>query len=339
MPSDYLQWEKRLSDLLVIQAIYSAIELGLIDRLAAGGLSAERLADAINADPAATRHLLRLLSEEGIVSADPNGDWGLTDLGERFRPDTPGSLHGMVLSYVELLHPAYRHLRYSIRTGQSGFLAAFQTDFYGHLGRDPRAAAQFNHWMDASAGDMVPALLKAYDFADFKTFVDVGGNRGRLSAALLAAHPHLTGTLFDRDHALVEAPGVLQAAGVEQRCRAVAGDFFAAVPAGAELYLLSRVLFNWDDDRALAILRRLRDAMPTSAALLVVDMALPDDGPAPAESATSLNLLALLGVTLRSVGEYRALLERAGLRFLRSEKISDTELTLFEAMAVSELSE
>lgn len=332
MSSDYLQLEQRLSDLLVMQAIYSAIDLGVIDRLTAGPMTDARLAEAIAADPRATQHLLRLLGDEGIVQAAPGGDWTLTDYGARFRPEVPGSLRGLVLSYVELLHPAYRRLRFSIKTGQSGFLAAFQTGFYEHLARHPRVGAHFNNWMDASSSDWLPALLRAYDFAPFRSFVDVGGSRGRLSAALLAAHPRMTGTLFDLDQALAEAPAVLAAAGVESRCECVAGSFFAAVPQGAELYLLSRVLFNWDDARAVAILKQVRAAMPPQGVLLVVDMALPDEGSAPAETATSLNLLTLFGVTLRTVGEYRALLERADLSAHRSDKIADTELTLFEAV-------
>lgn len=332
MTSEYLALERRLSDLLVIEAIYSAIELGLIEHLAPAAMTDDRLAEATGTDPRALRHLLRLLADEGIARTVPGGCWGLTAFGQRLRPDAPESLHGMVLSYKELLHPAYRRLRFSLKTGQSGFLAAFQKGFYEHLGSDARASANFNNWMDASAADMADRLLAAYDFRSFRRFVDVGGNRGRLTAALLAAHPRMTAILFDLEQALTEAPGLLAAAGVAARCERVAGSFFEGVPGGAELYLLSRVLFNWTDERALVILQRIRAVMPVDAVLLVVDMALPDAGQASAQSATSLNLLALLGVMLRTAAEYHALLGRAGLHTRRTERIAGSELTLFEAV-------
>jgi len=334
--TDDRQLEKRLSDLLAMQAIYSAIALGVIDRLAAGPMTAERMSEAIAAEPRATGHLMRLLADEGIVQGLPGGEWTLTDFGVRLRPAAPRSLHGMVMSYIELLHPAWQQLRLSIATGQSGFVAAFNTGLYEHLAGAPQAAGHFNRWMDASGSDLLPALLKAYDFAPFRSFVDVGGNRGRLSAALLAAHPCMTGTLFDLESALADAPALLAAAGVEGRCERIAGSFFEAVPQGAELYLLSRVLFNWDDARAVALLKQVRAAMPPQGVLLVIDMALPDEGSAPADTATSLNLLALFGVTLRTVGEYRGLLERVGLLTRRSGRIADTDLVLFEAVPATD---
>nr|VFK09790.1 MAG: O-methyltransferase [Candidatus Kentron sp. LPFa]VFK25965.1 MAG: O-methyltransferase [Candidatus Kentron sp. LPFa] len=141
----------------------------------------------------------------------------------------------------------------------------------------------------------------------------------------------MRGILFDLEYALAEVPKVLQASGVAERCQCVSGSFFESVPIGAQLYLIARVLFNWDDDRALRILKQARAAMKPNATLLMVEMALPDAGPAAAaESATSLNLLALLGVTLRTVSEYHALLAQAGFTVRRSDKMAQTEFMLFE---------
>jgi len=44
-------------------------------------------------------------------------------------------------------------------------------------------------------------------------------------------------------------------AGVKDRCQIVEGNFFDSVPRGGALYLLSRVLLNWDDTDAIKILK------------------------------------------------------------------------------------
>nr|VFK09794.1 MAG: hypothetical protein BECKLPF1236A_GA0070988_1002717 [Candidatus Kentron sp. LPFa]VFK25962.1 MAG: hypothetical protein BECKLPF1236C_GA0070990_100281 [Candidatus Kentron sp. LPFa] len=65
--SAYVQLEKRLSDLLCVQALYSSIELGIIDHLATTPMTDGQLAKIIAADARAISHLLRLLYDEGLV--------------------------------------------------------------------------------------------------------------------------------------------------------------------------------------------------------------------------------------------------------------------------------
>ena len=62
--------------------------------------------------------------------------------------------------------------------------------------------------------------------------------------------PDVSGVLFDRPEVAARSP-----------LPAVAGDFFVEVPAGADAYLLSRVIHDWSDADAVAILRTCRRAM------------------------------------------------------------------------------
>ena len=49
------------------------------------------------------------------------------------------------------------------------------------------------------------------------------------------------------------------------------GDFFTSVPAGADAYILKYIIHDWDDERAIAILRRCRAAMGAGATLLLIE--------------------------------------------------------------------
>lgn len=175
------------------------------------------------------------------------------------------------------------------------------------------------------------AVLTAYDFSPCKYFVDVGGNKGQLAAGILNAPPDMSGTLFDLVYATEEAPELLKKLGVSDRCAVIGGDFFKAVPTGGDLYIISRVLFNWNDAQALKILKQVCSSMEARSRLLLLEMLLPADGPAEAELATSLNLLALLGVLLRTEEEYIALLQQAGFRQPTVMRLPGTEFYLIEA--------
>ena len=170
-------------------------------------------------------------------------------------------------------------------------------------------------------------LLQAYDFAGLGRIVDVGGGHGELLARILRANPGATGVLFDLPVAVEGAAKAFQAnhPDVLPRCTFVAGDFFEAVPAGADAYLLKSVLHDWDDEHCARILANCRQAMPDGAQLLIVEPILPERSQAVALHATlaqhDLTMLAALGAQERTERSFRMLLQGAGLRVDRIDPL------------------
>jgi hypothetical protein len=155
-------------------------------------------------------------------------------------------------------------------------------------------------------------VVAAYDFAALRRIVDVGGGSGVLLEAILRATPGLRGVLVDRPEAVERARARL--ADLGDRCECVVGDFFDAVPAGADAYLLSRVIHDWHDADAQRILATCREAMPEDARLLLVEAILPErahDGPEAIRM--DLHMLVLFGARERTAAEYGNLLTGAGL--------------------------
>ena len=179
--------------------------------------------------------------------------------------------------------------------------------FFAHLAADPPRRAAFQASMASRSAREAGAVVAAYDVARFGSVVDVGGGGGVLLRAVRDRAPHADLVLFDRPEvvAAVDDPGL----------RAVGGDFFARVPAGADLYLLSRVLHDWDDGDAVAVLRTCRAAMRPDAVLAVVEAVLPERAVAdPAAVRMDLHMLVLLRGRERTVAEFTALFDAAGLR-------------------------
>jgi hypothetical protein len=139
--------------------------------------------------------------------------------------------------------------------------------------------------------------------------------------------------LFDQPAVIDGAEAQLKRLGVADRCDLVAGDFFEAVPAGADGYLLSNIVHDWDDDRALVLLRRCAQAMRPDSTLLISEWTLPDtpDVPAPIAKLVDLQMMIISdGGRERSPGEFGVLLERAGLRLTQVIRRQPIEPTLLE---------
>jgi hypothetical protein len=300
------------------QLIYVATELGIADLVAEGLTSSAEVARAVGADPLAAQRLLRGLVVLGLLT-EADGRFGLTPLGALLRRGAPDSLREDALDAGALHYPAWGALLHAVRTGRPGFDHVFGVGLFDYLAQHPEREAAFHRRMAAATGERLGPVL-AYDFAGSRTVVDVGGGHGVLLAAVLRAHPHLTGVLFDLPQVVAGAGPVLRAAGVAPRCRVVGGSVFDAVPPGGDTYLLKSVLHDWDDERAGRILANCRRAVPERGTLLVAEARLPArpaDVPPPVLASLvmlDLTMLTMTGGRERTGAEYQALLSAAGFR-------------------------
>src|SRR5262249_40035269 len=158
-------------------------------------------------------------------------------------------------SVGEAHYPAFGELLSSVRTGRPAFDKVFGMPLFDYFAANPAAARDFDEALAELRSHSTAALLEVCDFSDVQTLVDVGGGTGSLLCAALAKYPGLRGVLFDRPDVIPRAEAVLRAAGVRDRCDLVGGDFFEAVPAGGDVYVLRHILHDWEDARAVRVLR------------------------------------------------------------------------------------
>jgi hypothetical protein len=300
----------------VAQAISVAARLGIPDALGDAASSSAELARAVGAHAPTLYRLLRALADYGIVTESERDSFVLTPMGSLLRSDVPGSMRGWAVMVGMPFHrAAWTGLYEAVRTGEPAFARVHGVDLFGYLASDPDDAAVFDAAMESVSSNFLVSVLDAYDVTRFPVIVDVGGGTGTFLAAALTVSPQSRGILFDTPQVLRKAPPVLGAAGVAHRCELVPGDFFTSVPAAGDLYVLSNIVHDWDDDAAVRILRRCREAMNANSRLLLVELVLPDDlAPSPAKL-YDLEMLALTPNGRHRTGdEYRALAEQADLQ-------------------------
>jgi hypothetical protein len=301
----------------ITQAIHVAAVLGVADRLAAGPRTAEEMADAAGAHPAALYRLLRALAATGVLREDATRRFSLTPLGECLRSDVGHTLRPFAtMTGQDYYWQAWGHLLHSVRTGENAFQAVHGVDTWTYRDRHPEQDAVFNDAMTANARRVDFEIVEAVDFSGFARIADIGGSRGSLLTAILRACPGVRGVLFDRPSVVADAGRVLAAAGVEDRCEAVGGDMFEAVPQGCSAYLMKHVIHDWDDSRADQVLRVCRRAMASDARLFVIERFIGPPNERLAAKLSDLNMLVVAGGRERTREEFAALFEAAALRLV-----------------------
>ena len=130
--------------------------------------------------------------------------------------------------------------------------------------------------------------------------------------ATLRNAPRARGVLFDAEPVVAGAPAVLDAAGVADRTAVISGSFFESVPLGGDAYVLKDIVHDWDKSKVLEILRNVRNAVPASAKLLVIETVIPDDDREHLSKLLDLEMLVADTGKERTAAEYTHLLNRVG---------------------------
>ncbi|MGO1050125.1 methyltransferase [Crossiella sp. CA198] len=296
------------------QAIAAAVELGLPDHLV-GTAAVPALATATGTHQDSLGRLLRYLTTLGVVRTVPTG-YALTELGELLRTEVDGSMHSLARMYGGPFYRSFGALTEAVRTGEESFAKVFGAHHFTHLAGDPELAGLFHQSMAASNA-MFGELTRQVDFTAAGTVIDIAGGNGELLARVLTANPTAHGILFDLPSALVTAGPTLEP--VAERVTLVPGDFTKTVPAGGDVYLLSRVLHDWDDARCQEILAICAAAMPEHAELMIIERLLPEAGPTDSLAVPwDIHMLCNVGGRERTESHYRSLLAAAGFELTRT---------------------
>ena len=309
------EMRRLISGFSVTIAISAVAELGIADHLAGGPKTAADLARLSGTHEDHLRRTLRYLASEDVFEERPGDLFALTDRSHWLRSDVLGSLRpraaytGSAMSWT-----AWGRLLACLKSGTSAFHVAFGEDLFAYLKHQPDAAATFNAFMARQTAASVEAVLAAYDFAAFHELADIGGGRGALLAGIMRANPQLQGILFDMPEVIATAQPLLDQAGVTSRCKLVGGDFFEAVPAGADLYALKFILHDWPDDECIRILRNCRQAVAAGGRVLIVEHVIPEESGPHIAKFMDINMLVNTTGRERTRREFEQLLAAAGLQ-------------------------
>jgi ubiquinone/menaquinone biosynthesis C-methylase UbiE len=308
----------------VTAVIYAAAKLNLAEAMGESPKSVIELAHLVRANENALRRLLVSLTTLGLCERSDKDSFTMTDVGRQLGENANPTFKDWILFEGEMLVQSWNGLADSIRTGKTASQLRGEGDNrYGATEASPDWSRRFNAAMVNLTRTVVPKIVAACDFSGARVVMDVGGGTGELISGVLNHNPDLEGVAFDLVRCHQEAATRFERQGIASRCRFVAGDFFEAIPAGADMILMKSILHNWDDDRCRVILRNCGDALPCDGALIVIERIMPENATMePADRScvmSDLNMLRGPGGGERTESEYRALALSANFALVKTK--------------------
>lgn len=300
-----------MASLATPMALRIAVTLGLPDRLVGNGAAAAELAAELGVAPVALDLLLGHLTTLGVVEPTATG-YRTTEFGANLCADADNGFTNILLhldSAAGRAELALVELAHSIATGRAAYPRRYGRDFWADLAENPHLRESFDRQMTLRFQEQIPRLVAGFDWSRFTTVVDVGGGRGTLLAAILLAHTGIRGHLIDLAPTATEARRTFSAHDLDDRTEVTAGSFFDTLPAGADAYLLSDILHDWDDEHAHRILARCAEAVHPAGRVLVIEPV----GGRRASTEMDLAMLAIYGGRERRIDEFRTLAAAHGL--------------------------
>jgi len=268
------------------KVLLTAVQLDLFTVLHAGDATEAEIRERLELHGRGLTDFLRVLVAIGVLT-ERDGRYGNATGADTYLVSSrPAYVGGFLMGAGLSLYPAYGRLAEALRTGAPQSGGKF-SDLFDH----PAALAQFVAMMDGLNDVLGPELAKAYDFSNHATVLDIGGCRGNLVAHLLAAHPALTGHVFDLPPMGPLFDARMAELGLTGRARFTGGDFFADDLPGADVMVYGHVLSDWDVEQRALLLGKAFAALAPGGTLLVYDRMLHPGRNDVENLVASLNLL------------------------------------------------
>jgi len=278
----------------------------LLDFLDAGPVTAQEIAGQGDFDADKVFRILRFLAAQQVI-----------DLGEggRFHHSARSRLlqqHASGLRFLREAMGAAQGLSQCLKSDRSAFECNFGMPVFDYMAQHPEMARYFADLMKRTTAVMEAFVFARHRFEPFELAVDVGGSHGGLMMALLDRYPEARGVVFDLPHTAELAAGIMAQSSVADRIEARGGNFFEAVPAGGDLYLLKQILHDWNDDECIRILRSIRAAIRDRGRLALIEYLLPEAPEHHPGFVMDVHMMVLSTGRERTLSEYAALLGSAG---------------------------
>jgi hypothetical protein len=293
------------------QALYVVAKLDIATLLDDGPKTVADLAAASGAQPELLGRLIRTLAPIGVFRHLPDGTVETTPLGATLSANRPDSTRAAALFWMETHYLPFSELLHNVRTGETAATHYFGEPFFDWIVKDPERVELLSSAMTNVTGGVRAGMFEGYQLPPGAVVADIGGATGSVLARLLENEPVRRGIVFDLPEVVPDAQRHIEQQALTDRVDVVAGDFFESVPR-ADVYVLSYILHDWDDDKCRRILGSIKAAAEPGARLVVVEGIVPAGDEPHLTKAIDLVMLAMMGGKERSADEFEQLLSSAG---------------------------
>ncbi len=307
--------------IMLNRALYVAADLGIADQLAVRPMTVEELAQETNTEPAALQRMLYFLALHDVFARKENLCYCLTDFSQTMCEKSPNTIKPFLLHDDETRWNSFGLLGYSVTTGNAAFDMLYGQTYFQHLQQNPQLSARFNDAMMTISSQEDSAIASKLPFS--KVVADIGGGKGQLLNKITTNQTITQGILFD-------LPEVVdQANSADSNFLKIGGSFFDPLPFTADIFVLKRILHDWNDEKALVILKNIRHGMHANSRLYIIEGILDYSEDKKLLAAIDLALLTIFQGQERTKSEFDTLIRAAGLEIV-SIKTLDSVICAIE---------
>ena len=306
--------------------LLSAAELNIFTLLDGTPSTAEDLAGRLHAELRGLTALLNALTSMGLLIKKDN-TYKLAANSAQFLSDkSPRSLLPMI-HHAAHLWESWSDLTSIVNGPGSAGTAAPSA-------RDADELRAFIGAMHVVGMPMAQKIVAAIRPGKARNLIDVGGASGTYTIAFLQAVPKMKATLFDRPAVIEIARERVLEAGMFDRVRLVAGDFYKdKLPGGHDLALLSAIIHQSSPGQNVELFRKVLRAVISGGRIIIRDHVMEPSRTKPKEGAIfAVNMLVnTKGGSTYTFDEIRDWLEEAGFTSVRLLKAGEHMDALVEA--------
>ena len=284
--------------------VKTACKLSIFDAIEKGENTLQSLSEEIDANKDTLFFLLEALVLLKLISKK-NEVYCLLERGALLTDSHPKSVKYACILWGEEHLTAWQNLEYTIRTGKPAFDNCFKEPFFDYLKEEEESNSIYHKAMFEYARDDYENITETIDLSNHKVLMDVGGGLGALLMAVRNTFPSLSLYLFETENVIKLLPK-----NYSRLFSAISGDFFKEVPIIADGIIMSRVIHDWNNEKASLILKNVYNALPNRGKLYLIEILKENlkDGAA----LLSLNMLLMCNSYERTKDEYLSLLRDAG---------------------------
>jgi hypothetical protein len=263
------------------KVLLSAVGFDLFSRLGGGHMTGAELQAALGWHPRGVFDFLDALVAMGYLDRagdGPSARYANTPETKRYLDRTSPDYIGGILEMANArLFRFWAGLDEAMRTGKpQNEIKDTGKPIFAELYADPAKLRQFMGAMSGFSKANFEMFAERFDFAPYRTHIDVGGATGQLALCVARANPHMRCTSFDLAPVRPIAEETIARAGLADRVVAVEGDFFAAPLPKADVVTMGMILHDWNLEKKMHLIRAAYDALPAGGAFVAIESLIDD---------------------------------------------------------------
>jgi len=275
--------------------------------------TAEKICSIAQSDKTILQKLLDALFEFNYISINEKQEYSLTEKGMLLTENNENSLKNACILWGEEHLTAWQNIDYTLKTGNSSFENLYKTNYFKYLQQNQEKLKNYHLALQEYAKDDYKNITEIHDFSKHNKIIDVGGSLGILMNFIKTNYPYIDCYVFDLEE-------VIQLANckIKNRINFISGNFFENIPE-ADGIILSKILHDWDDDKAITILQNCNKSLDKNGNLYIIET----NQNIIKTSLLILNMAVMCKSHERNLVEYQNLLQKTNFQYIENKQIND----------------